>query len=79
LERGNKSDHLVQFYESDAFLLNSVSDYIRSALNMSDSVILVATKAHLEGFEARLHELGLDVDIAKSCGQYVTLDAADTL
>ncbi len=41
----SETEHFVQFYESDAFLLNSLSGYIGTALNSGDGAIVVATKA----------------------------------
>jgi signal transduction histidine kinase/ActR/RegA family two-component response regulator len=72
-------EHFVQFYESDEFLLNSLSGYVHQALNTGEAAIVVATEAHRLGLEARLLEAGLDVAAAVASGQYIALDAAATL
>ncbi|HJR08763.1 MAG TPA: ATP-binding protein [Pyrinomonadaceae bacterium] len=72
-------EHFVQFYEADAFLLNSLGGFIGAGLAESDACIVVATKAHRDALDERLRANGLDVDAARACGQFVTLDAVETL
>jgi signal transduction histidine kinase/ActR/RegA family two-component response regulator len=73
------TEHFVQFYEADGFLLNSLSGFIGTAINSGDAALVVATKPHRDGLDELLQANGLDVTGAKDCGQYVALDAADTL
>jgi signal transduction histidine kinase/ActR/RegA family two-component response regulator len=75
----NDTDHFVQFYENDGFLLNSLSGFIGSAIKSNDAALVIATETHREGLDELLLANGLDLTGAKSCGQYVSLDAADTL
>jgi signal transduction histidine kinase/ActR/RegA family two-component response regulator len=74
-----ESDHFVQFYESDAFLLNSLSGYVGKGLEAGDACIVVATIAHREALEQQLKAQGLDVAAASLAGQYFSLDASETL
>jgi signal transduction histidine kinase/CheY-like chemotaxis protein len=71
--------HAVQLYEHEAFLLDSVTDYIGSALAASSAGILIATPPHRDGVAQRLTARGLDVVGAGAQGRYVALDARDTL
>ncbi len=73
------SEHFVQFYETDEFLLYSASDYIATALCSGDATVVVATGPHREGVEERLQASGLDLAAARADGQYVSLDADETL
>ncbi len=73
------SEHFVQFYETDEFLLYSVSEYIATALRSGDAAVVVATKPHREGVEERLQASGLGLAAARADGQYVSLDADETL
>jgi signal transduction histidine kinase/ActR/RegA family two-component response regulator len=73
------TDHFVQFYEADGFLLNSLSGFIGTAITAGDGAIVVATEAHRKGLDELLQAKGLDVAGAKARGSYVSLDAADTL
>ncbi len=72
-------EHFVQFYEADGFLLNSLSGFIGTAINSGDAALVVATQAHRDGLDELLQANGLDVTTARACGQYVSLDAAETL
>src|SRR3954469_730077 len=71
--------HLVQFYESDAFLVDVVGEYVGAALRAGDSAIVVATEAHREALEQRWRADGLDLAAAHVGGRYLSLDAAETL
>jgi PAS domain S-box-containing protein len=69
-------EHLVQFYEDDAFLLGEVSDFIGAGLQSGQAAIVIATRAHLDELERRLQALRVswfDPD------RYVALEAAETL
>jgi signal transduction histidine kinase/CheY-like chemotaxis protein len=74
-----EGEHFVQFYETDTFLLDSLSGFVGTGLGAGDACIVVATKVHREGLEERLQSYGLDVATARATGQYVALDAAETL
>jgi signal transduction histidine kinase/CheY-like chemotaxis protein len=72
-------DHFVQFYETDAFLLNSVSSFLGTGLSCGDAAIMVGTKAHRDGLSTLLRQHGLELDGLRTSGQLVILDAAETL
>jgi signal transduction histidine kinase len=71
--------HTVQFYEGDAALLERLSRFIGSALGAGDAVVVIATEAHRNGLGELLRARGLDVDLAKGQGRYVSMDAGETL
>jgi PAS domain S-box-containing protein len=73
------SEHFVQFYETDQALLSSLSNFVAIGLDADQACIIVATAAHREGLEAQLRADGYDITAARSRGQYVELDAAETL
>ncbi|HYP00690.1 MAG TPA: ATP-binding protein [Pyrinomonadaceae bacterium] len=75
----SEPEHFVQFYEADEFLLNSLGGFIGAGLAEGDACIVVATKAHRDSLDERLRARGLDVDAARACGQYVSLDASEIL
>src|SRR6266513_2072792 len=45
--------HAVQFYERESYLLDSVTEYIGSALSTASAGILIATPAHRDGVAQR--------------------------
>src|SRR5688500_2461473 len=75
----HQAEHVVQFYETDTFLLQALSGFIGTGLAAGDACIVVATPAHRGELEERLQAAGLDVVTARASGQYVALDAAETL
>lgn len=74
-----QGDHFAQFYDTDAFLLNSLSDFVGAGLGAGDAVILVATEAHRASLDALLVSRGVDLSEARASGRYLSLDAAETL
>jgi signal transduction histidine kinase len=74
-----QSEHIVQFYETDAFLLHTLSEYIGTGLSAGLPCLVVATAPHRLELDERLQAAGIDVSIARASGMYVTLDAAETL
>ncbi len=75
----NEPEHFVQFYEADEFLLNSLGGFIGAGLAAEDACIVVATKAHREALDEHLRASGVDVFAARTSGQYISLDASETL
>ncbi len=69
------TSHLVQFYDSDAFLINSIRDFIRDA----DAAIVVATPEHRAKLKKGLENIGLNLDESIATDKYISLDAAETM
>jgi PAS domain S-box-containing protein len=72
-------EHVVQFYAEDAALLDSISEFIGTALEAEDAAVVIATQLHRDGLSQRLMARGLDVASAIRRGQYIALDASETL
>ncbi len=70
-------DHLVEFYDTDAFLVDTVCELLLPALGNGDTVIVTATAAHEHKFAAALGNAGIDVAAAVGEGRYVVFDAED--
>ena len=73
------TEHFVQFYEADGFLLNSLSGFIGKAITSGEGAIVVATPEHRRGLDELLQANGLNITEAKAGGRYISLDAAETL
>jgi hypothetical protein len=71
--------HLVEFYESDAFLVDTVADFAVPALRDWDSVVIVATAAHRVAFADAISAHGIDLKAAGREGRYQALDAWEML
>lgn len=73
-------DHLVHFYEDDAFLVEKLGHYIGSAIKNGNTAIAIATKDHLE----QLNKFLLDKDLLDSegqarCGHFQSVEAEQQL
>jgi signal transduction histidine kinase/ActR/RegA family two-component response regulator len=73
------STHVVQFYEDEGFLCETLTDFSSEGLTRDESVILVATEPHLREIERRLNERDIDVGKAQESDRLVLLGARQTL
>jgi PAS domain S-box-containing protein len=71
--------HLLQFYENDSFLVDTVSRFIGPALENGDAVVVIATQPHRDGLGEQLEARAHDLASARAQGRYLCLDAAETL
>ena len=71
--------HLVQFYQSHSGLIKQLSDFIGSGLEEGDNCIVLADHAHAQSLREQLYMSGLNLSAAQRSGQYIVLDAAETL
>ncbi len=71
--------HFTQFYKSEAELLRPLSRYIEDGIQAGETCIVIATDVHLQQLDEQLESRGVDLGAAKVNGQYVALDAAETM
>src|SRR5688500_1657945 len=74
-----RSEHFVQFYESNDFIVNSVAEYIIHGLKTGETCIVVATSEHLNAIALRISAFGSELERATIDGRYIALDAGTTL
>jgi hypothetical protein len=72
-------DHLVQIYESEQVFLNTLEGYTGCSLLAGDSVIVIATPAHLNTLTERLDRQGFDLTALTRQNRFFPLDAEETL
>jgi hypothetical protein len=72
-------EHLVEFYETEEFLVASVADFVTATLRADDAAIVVATPEHRKAFAHAVGARGIDIDEATSDGRYLAIDAAGLL
>ncbi len=75
----HETEHAVQFYESDTFLLDRLSEFIGSGLAAGDICIVAATSLHRTELDQRLEAAGIEIALVRASGQFVALDTAETL
>jgi hypothetical protein len=71
--------HVVQFYTTDRFLLDSLGASLGSALKTGESVVVVMTKSHQKGLLKRFADKGIAVEEAAARGRLVVADATEAL
>ena len=71
--------HIVQFYETESSLVDHAVRFSLSGLRGTDPIIIIATPRHRAAFVERLIHDGIDVDGVRASGQFVMLDARETL
>lgn len=72
-------DHIVEFYETTAFLIDTVTDFLAPGLRAGEAAIVAATPEHRAAFAEALLAEGIDLDAAARDGRYQDLDAAQLL
>ena len=72
-------EHVVEFYETEAFLVETVTDFVGPGLHVGGAAVVVATAAHRYAFEQALRHNGVDVDHAVDADRYLAFDAAELL
>jgi len=74
-----RTEHFVQFYDSDSFLMDSVSGFVAAGLRLRESAIVIATPEHRQELDRLLRLQGFDPDQERAANRLLTLDAAETL
>jgi anti-sigma regulatory factor (Ser/Thr protein kinase) len=72
-------DHVVNIYDADEDLVVDVVQFVATGLLAGEAAVVLARPAHRNALAAGLRQHDIDVDAALTSGQYVSLDAADTL
>lgn len=67
--------HVVQFYKSDEALIDTLQEFLGSGLRQGESVLVIASGAHLDSLEHRLRASGIDLAKARAADRYLPLDA----
>lgn len=72
-------DHIVQVWQDEAFLTESVCEYLLSGLRRGEGAIVIAPLQRRAALERALGEAAVDVDAAIARGQLVFADAHHAL
>ena len=73
------ADHVVEFYFREAHLAESVRKFLLPALDRGQAALVVATDDHRRRCDEELRAAGIDIDSCRRKGQYMSLDAGETL
>ncbi|GHO91280.1 hypothetical protein KSF_013280 [Reticulibacter mediterranei] len=73
------SKHFVQFYENDAFLIDSVSSFLGTGLETGDACVVIASQEHLLMLEEQLRANGVDLLHAGAQDKYIACEVNTAL
>lgn len=76
---GHKHRHAAQFYDSDAFLIRAVSDYVIAGLQADETAITVLTREHQAACARELAARGVDLGALRQSGALIEIDADQAL
>lgn len=63
------SDHVVQFYEADEYLVETICSFVEGGLAAGEGVLVCVTDAHQRLIEAHLAVRGVDLRLATNEGE----------
>ena len=72
----NRTDHFVQIYESDSFLVRSVAEYVIHGIRTGETCIVVATPEHRQAIKELVTQFCAELN---TTDRYIELDARETL
>src|SRR5262245_30693987 len=78
-ERAGEPRHLVQFYESDGFLVRVAADFLEAGLRAGGGAVAIATPPHREALLQALASRKIDVQGARLAGTLALHDAEEVL
>lgn len=79
ISKYNATDHIVLFNRDESFLVGAVASFLSRALAAGHAAVVIASKPRREAFLRVLAARDVDVQAARSKGQFVLLDAEETL
>ena len=71
--------HAVRFYEDSASLARMVAGFVSEGIVAANPAVIIATPGHRDAILQQLAALSIDVDKLTKRGDFVTLDAHETL
>ena len=74
-----RRNHLVQFYEDDGFLTDTVARFVGAGIGAGENIIIIARDANLTRFRSRLTADAIDLHRVMRSHQLTMLDAEETL
>lgn len=72
-------DHIVQIYDTDKIVLNTLEGFVSSGFKAGDSAIVIATDTHLYALNKRLRAKGFNIDHLQANNQFLPCVAEDII
>ena len=72
-------EHVLQIYEDDDSFLDVLTNFVGDGINSAESVIVIASQAHIDGLESRLRAHGINVSGLAESNAYLPVNAEEAL
>jgi hypothetical protein len=77
--QARQSDHhFVEIYNNDSSLIDSIKRFVSIGISQGEAAIVIGSPLHRRAVDSALQH-SIDLQAAREQGQYVALDASDTL
>ncbi|MDB5023599.1 MAG: hypothetical protein JWP78_1354 [Mucilaginibacter sp.] len=73
------TDHILQIYENDDTFLDLLKHFVISGIKSNESVVIIATNAHIQHLTERVKKDGYDVASCIASDHLILLEAEETL
>jgi hypothetical protein len=73
------NDHVVQVYENDETLINSLTKFVTGGIKMGDPSIIIATESHLHDLKNSIKNQGYDLESLQHLNLFIALKASEVL
>ena len=70
-------EHFVQFYDSENFLIESLTNFVSAGFIFGETVLILATKQHLNALRTNLSEHHFHLNQLQKQGRFVPLNAEE--
>jgi len=74
-----KTEHFMQCFDEDESLVEAVGSFLQGSLQRKQAAIIIGTPEHIAGVERFLEDKRLNPLALQRSGQYIPLDAEETL
>jgi hypothetical protein len=72
-------DHLIQVYETDEVMIETLTGFVETGLDLGDCSVVFVTPPHMAALNDKLKSRGIDVDNVIAEDRYIPIDAEETL
>ncbi|HLY71614.1 MAG TPA: MEDS domain-containing protein [Puia sp.] len=73
------ADHVVQIYENDEILINSLGKFVSGGIQSGEPIIVIATEIHIQDLKNNIRSQGYDMESLQEQNLFIPLIATEVL
>jgi len=73
------SKHVLQVYQNDGVFIDALAGFVLDGIQSHETVVVIATNAHLNTLESRLASYGLDIEALISEREFIPFNVEEVL